>query len=411
MSLPDVEILADGFDVASWAFEVRVDRGRGRELDPPSAGIAEFYLRNADGFWNPGNTAGTVTAGTATVSPPADLLAPGTKLVVDCEVGLVNPATLFYGRVRSADYSYDVSGDAVVRVVAEDAVAGLARRTLTGFSHDALSFGSAVRAVLDDVDYLDQISTWGTALPGIEPAVGRGVSTIAPYGTAESDGVVALDYLTAIEASEQGRIFCARQGYFTAAGRYDAAFLPSVTFTDNAASTATFPVRYQTLSGHSGGDVLYTRIIGYSPTSEAWRSVTAAGTAIYGLTSDLSMSGLRLANDDLTEGVLGLLADTYDSPEWRVQEVSCKPYATVAAGSALSVVLGVDLNDGVTVEFTPAAGSAVSDVYVVQGVRHTITPGDHVMSLTLSVKQFDRNDLIVLDTSALGTAGTDVLAY
>lgn len=100
MSLPDVEILADGFDVASWAFEVRVDRGRGRELDPPSAGIAEFYLRNADGFWNPGNTAGTVTAGTATVSPPADLLAPGTKLVVDCEVGLVNPATLFYGRVR-----------------------------------------------------------------------------------------------------------------------------------------------------------------------------------------------------------------------------------------------------------------------------------------------------------------------
>ena len=184
-----------------------------------------------------------------------------------------------------------------------------------------------------------------------------------------------------------------------------------MTFTDDAASTATTKVPYQTLTGRSGGDVLYTRIIGYSPSSQAWRSVTAAGTATYGLTSDLSMSNLRCANDDLTEGVLGFLADVYDSPEWRVDEISCRPFAALAAGSALSNVLNLDLNETVTVEFTPVAGSAVSGQYRVQGVRHSITPGDHVMALNLSVKTFDRDDLIVLDTSTLGTAGTDVLGF
>jgi hypothetical protein len=290
-------------------------------------------------------------------------------------------------------------------------MAGLARRNLTGFSHDVLAYGPAVRAVIDNVDYVDQISVWGTALPLLEPALGRGVTTIAPYGTAESEGVAALEYLTALEATEQGRIYCTRQGYLTALGRYDSGFSAAVTFTDNPGSTATYPVGYQTISGRSGGDVLYTRIIGYSPTDQAWRSVTAAGTATYGLTSDLSMSNLRAANADLTEGVLGLLAETYDDPEWRVQEISCKPFATVAAGTALKLALELDLADAVTVEFTPTAGSAVTNVHIVQGVRHTITPGDHVMALSLSVKQWNRDDLIVLDTSTLGTAGTDTLAY
>lgn len=412
MSLPNVRVAtAEGWDLGSRAFEVRVERGRGRELDPPSAGICEFYLRNADGFWNPGNTGASLGAigGTATLSPPAGALAPGTKVYVDCDNGTILDSTLFYGRIRSADYSYDVSGDAVVRVVAEDVVAGLARRTLTGFSHDTLTFGSAVRLVLDNVDYSGQISIAGSAIPGVDPSVTTGVTSIAAYGTAESEGVNALEYLSALEASEQGRIYAARQGFFVAAGRYDAASASAVTFTDNAASTATYKVPYQTLSGKSGGDVLYTRIVGYSPTTDSWRSVTAAGTATYGLTSDLSMSSLRCANDDLTEGTLGLLADIYDSPEWRVDEISCRPFAALPAGTALQRVLDVDLNDTVTVEFTPTAGSAVSGQYRVQGVRHSITPGDHVMALQLSVKTFDRNDLFVLDSSALD--GADVLGF
>lgn len=418
MSLPNVEILAyagtAAYDLASYAFEVRVERGRGRELDPPSAGICEVYLRNHDGLFNSGNTGGTLSpvSGTATLSPPAGVLAPGNQLLVQCDAGVINDPTLFTGRIRSADYSYDVSGDAVVRVVAEDVLATLARRTLTGFSHDTLTYGSAVRSVLDNVGYTSEsISLGGTALDLLGLFVRRGVTMIAPYGTAESEGVSALEYLTSLEASEQGRIYAAANGYIVASGRYDASTTSATTFTDDAASTATYPVPYQTITGRSGGDVLYTRIIGYSPSSQAWRSVTAAGTATYGLTSDLSMSNLRCANDDLTEGVLGFLADVYDSPEWRVDEISCRPFAALAAGSALRNVLSLDLDNTVTVEFTPVAGSAVSGQYRVQGVRHSITPGDHVMALNLSVKTFDRDDLIVLDTSTLGTAGTDVLGF
>ena len=423
MSLPNVEVFAyagtAAYDIASYAFEVRVDRGRGRELDPPSAGIAEVYLRNADGMFNPGNTGGTLSpvSGTATLSPAAGALAPGNKLLVQCDNGTLVGSSLFFGRIRSADYSYDVSGDAVVRVVAEDAMAGLARRTLTGRSHDTLTFGSAVWSVLDNVVFYDEISVWpaSSLAPFLPLLVASGVTTIAPYGTAESEGANALEYLSALEASEQGRIFCTRQGYLTADGRYAAAsgrtVGTAVVFTDDPTPSSPYAVPYQTITGRSGGDVLYTRIIGYSPSSQSWRSVTAAGTATYGLTSDLSMSNLRNANDDLTEGVLGFLADVYDSPEWRVDEISCRPFAALAAGTALSFLLNTDLNDTVTVEFTPTAGSAVNAEYRVQGVRHTITPGDHVMALNLSVKTFDRDDLIVLDTSTLGTAGTDVLGF
>jgi hypothetical protein len=152
-------------------------------------------------------------------------------------------------------------------------------------------------------------------------------------------------------------------------------------------------------------------VLGYSPTTDSWRSVTAAGTTTYGLTSDLSMSNLRNASDGQVDGVLGILAATYDSPDWRVQELSCKPFATVAAGTALQILLNLELADGVRVEFTPAAGSAVDDVFVVQGIRHTITPGDHTMAVSLSAKTFDKSDFIVLNTSTLGTAGTDVLGY
>jgi hypothetical protein len=416
VSLPDLTIIATNGSAIAYldphAFEVRVERGRSRELDPPSAGIAEFYLRNNDGLFNPGNTGGTISAGTVTVSPPATLLAPGTRVAINCENGNIVDSSLFYGRIRSAEYSYDVSGDAVVRVVAEDALAGLARRTLVGFSHGIVSYGSAIRATLDNVDYVNQVSTWGTSIfPFPDPVIGKSVTTIAPYGTAESAGVNALDYLAAIEASEQGRIFCERRGFMVAYGRYDSGQSSAITFTDNPGSTATYPVRYQTISGRSGGDVLYTRVLGYSPTTDSWREATAAGTATYGLTSDLSMSNLRNARDSEVDGVIGLLADTYDTPEWRVQELSCKPFATVAAGTALEILLNVELADGVRVEFTPAGGSAVSDVYIVQGVRHTITPGDHTMSLTLSVKQWNKDDLFTLGTSTLGTAGTDVLAY
>lgn len=414
MSLPNVTISAGVFDVAPWAFEVRVDRGRGRELDPPSAGIAEFYLRNSSGFWNPGNTAGTVTAGTATASPPSDLLAPGTKLAVACDNGTVDGSTLFYGRIRSAEYSYDVSGDAVVRVLAEDALGGLARRTLDGFSHDVVTYGSAVRAVLDNTGYIDEISVIGTALPSLEPGIVSGASTIAPYGAAESQGVEALDYLAALEASEQGRIFCTRDGFFSADGRYATgprSVGTAITFTDDEASSATYPVRYQTITGRSGGDVLYTRVTGYSQATDSWRTVTAAGTATYGLSADLSMSNLRLSSDSQVDGVIGLLAVTYDSPEWRVQSLSCKPFASLAAGTALKLLLDTELEDTVTVEFTPTAGSAIAEAFVVQGVRHSITPGDHTMALDLSVKQFDRGDFIVLGTSTLGTAGTDVLGF
>ena len=175
---------------------------------------------------------------------------------------------------------------------------------------------------------------------------------------------------------------------------------------DSAATGGWTSVPYVEMRGSGGGDVLYTRVFGESASTGNVLSVEAAGSSTYGL-SDLRVSGLLNASDGEVEGVLSLLADVYDSPEWRVDQVTVKPLALT--GATLEAALEVDLHQTVRVKFTPVAGTAVSTECRVQRITHRITPSDHTMTVGLAVRQFDPDDLFVLGSSSLG--GTDVLGY
>lgn len=391
---------------------ITVDRGRNRELDPPRAGTCEFVLRNDTGYWNPGNTGETVTpfSGVGDVSPPVDLLAPGTAVQAFAGANLV---TVFSGRIRSVDYDYRLDGTSTVRVTAEDSLANLARLALYGFSHAQQGAGLTVANVLSHVSYDSTISVaevvWGT----FEPAWAGSTQVIA-QSAADLDGRNVLDYIADLERSEQGRVFVARDGMFVMFGRYvqpvwSGSLNDPIEFTDDPSSPTSgyTPIEYRGLRGSGGGDVLYTQIVGKSPSTGNVFQVVAAGAATYGV-SDLRVGDLLNANDDNVIGVLTLLSVLYDSPEWRVDRVEVQPKRAASAADEADL-LALDLHQTCRVKFTPPAGAAVDDEYLVQRITHRITPADHVMTMGLSVKAIDPDDLFVLDSSALD--GPKILGY
>jgi hypothetical protein len=419
MSLPDGTIILFGagltpaHDLGDWVQSITVDRGRNRELDPPRAGTCEFVLRNDTGFWNPGNTGASLApiSGVGTASPPATLLVPGKIVVARAGPGNM---WIFVGRIRSVDYDYRLGGEAMVRVLAEDGLAALARRRFSGFTHPEQSSGQTVRDVLTWADWATEISAVQSAWGTFDPAVGTSTATVVAADVADLDGRNVLDYLADLEASEQGRIFVANTGMFVAFGRYSepiwtgaAGTGPAIEFTDTTTTGGYVGVKYRAIRGSGGGDVLYTQVVGQSPSTGTVLSVTSAGAATYG-TVDLRVSGLLNHSDAQTLGVLTLLSDTYGSPAWRVDGVEVKPYAAVS-GANLNDLLELDLHQTVRVKFTPVAGSAVSAEYRVQRITHRITPGDHVMTVGVSVKTVNPSDFFVLGSSALG--GPKILGY
>jgi hypothetical protein len=253
-------------------------------------------------------------------------------------------------------------------------------------------------------------SAFGT----FDPAVAMSEATVVAADAGDLDGRNVLDYLADLETSEQGRIFIANTGMFVAFGRYLEPFwsgMPGVgsaiEFTDTTTTGGYVGVKYRAIRGSGGGDVLYTQVIGESPSTGTVFAVTSAGAATYGAI-DLRVSGLLLSNDDQTLGVLTLLSDTYGSPSWRADAVEVKPYAT-ASGTNLNGLLSLDLHQTVRVKFTPVAGTAVNGEYRVQRITHRITPGDHVMTVGVSVKTVDSSNFFVLDSSALD--GPKILGY
>jgi hypothetical protein len=67
-------------------------------------------------------------------------------------------------------------------------------------------------------------------------------------------------------------------------------------------------------------------------------------------------------------------------------------------GTQLGTVLALDLGDQVTVEFTPNnIGDPIVQDVVIESIEHTIVPGRHTMSLSLSAAVSG----FILDTSRL----------
>jgi hypothetical protein len=128
-------------------------------------------------------------------------------------------------------------------------------------------------------------------------------------------------------------------------------------------------------------------------------------------------TGTALANNTASElayGLSSLRVDTLLSDLTQAQQLAdfyagkfAEPLVRITSlsipvdgltGTQLGTVLALDLGDQVTVEFTPNnIGDPIVQDVVIESIEHTIVPGRHTMSLSLSAAVSG----FILDTSRL----------
>lgn len=217
--------------------------------------------------------------------------------------------------------------------------------------------GERIAAVLDHVGWPSGLRTLSSGDSWLD------------YGPAGEGG--ALDYLQAVNATEQGRLFIAGDGTVTFQDRT----YPIETTAQNT-SQATFgdsgtDLRYQRLV-LDGGDiesirnsVVVTPQTGVAGTSEDATSITAYGRRQEPLTS-------LHANQGDAKNLAAWRLRQFKDPSLNFTELEVHPRRDPA--NLFPQVLGRSFGDRITVKRLPqGVGSAISQERVIDGIEHVIT--------------------------------------
>jgi hypothetical protein len=148
----------------------------------------------------------------------------------------------------------------------------------------------------------------------------------------------------------------------------------SVAFADDGTGTSS----YMSLDVETSDDLIFNRVVGQSPTGAAQIVFDETSIANYD-TLNLDATDL-LNNDDLEVlSIANLLLQKYKNPEVRFTGLSQQ--LTALSATNQNKLLGLDLTDLATVKRTYTAGtpSSVTKYVIVEGIRHSITPQEHVI--------------------------------
>ena len=156
------------------------------------------------------------------------------------------------------------------------------------------------------------------------------------------------------------------------------------------------------------GEFLFSRVGvdregGTNQTAEV--ADVSAWVALNGPARTLSLTGLLLDSDAQSLALAEFLLTQYSQPIYQIAEIGVELNGMAAADQ--DAVLGLEITDLVSVEFTPNnLGTAISQTLLVQGIAHEMQPGSHVVRLSLIGAPLD---LFIVGSSLVG--GTDVVGF
>jgi hypothetical protein len=136
-------------------------------------------------------------------------------------------------------------------------------------------------------------------------------------------------------------------------------------------------------------------------------TASAVGTAsqtAYGI-SELSKTGLLFSTDGQLSDLASYLLSQYKDPKLRISEVTVLMDGLSEAQRG--TVAALDVTSPLTVTVSPAVGSAITQFAVVDRIAHSITPGRHVVTLSMSQAQ----PSFILDNTTFGQLDDDVLGF
>lgn len=363
-------------DITNYVSSISTSRGRNRELDRFSAGKLSVELHNETRAFDP----------LYATSPFYGNIIPRRSIRIS-----TGSIVQFTGIIEDWNFSYSVDGSSKASIVAADAFTLFAQQVVTAGTSTVQTTGARVGAVLDMTTV-----AWPSTARDLDTGTNN-VSADVRDGTQS-----ALDYLNLVQASEQGQLFIAKNGYVKFIDRaniYVVANAPL--FSDDGTG-----IPYTGASVQYGTDLLYNQVSVSSP---------AAGTATASnLTSQdtFGISGTSfdtLINDfSSVSNMANWWVNLYGEPEYRfdVLEVSLDSLA----GINLDKMLNLELGDPIQIIFTPNdVGTAIDRFGQVIGISNNIAPDSH--SITLNVASLEAYAFFILDDVDFGILNTNVLGF
>ena len=333
------------YDVSEFVRQVSVRRGKSRQLDKFTAGIASIEFNNNDRTFDP-EYAG---------SPYFGQIIP--KRTIKVSTG---GSAVFYGVVDDWNLSYNLSGLSTAGADCTDGFTLLAQRALSAHTATSELTGARINSVLDRSEV-----NW--------PADLRSIDTGSELLQADEvdDGTNALEYLQLVNNSEPGHMFIGKDGSFNFKDRTVAAISDGqVVFADDGSG-----INFSDINVVYGSELLYNyvqieRLNGGTAIAQDADSISTYGQQA------LIQSGLLLNTDTDAEALADYLVSQYSEPEYRFETLAVQLEALTSAEQIK--VLGLEINDVCQIKFTPnGVGTPINKYAVIIKIEHDMQPLQH----------------------------------
>jgi hypothetical protein len=377
-----------GDDVAQYAQEINISRGRSDQLQNFNAGTCSVRLLNRDRRFDPINEDSPYWNSTTNKSG----VTPRRKVTI-----ISDGVKLFTGRITDIDVSYEpnnpnaTSENSYVTITASDDFVLLANTyTQNAINPTEELSGTRLTTILD----LPEVNYPATRNIDSGTAVLGGGATFAIDSNTN-----VLTYLQSVSTSEQGFFFVAADGDLTFTDRITASFVsPSAYFSDTGSN-----IPYTSLSVMYGQEFLYNKVVCSieGGTDQVANDVTSQ--ANYGV-STLNLSGLLLVNDAAALTLAQDLLENYKEPEYRFDKLQTI-YNPLSTGNQQTLT-GLEVSDivSITRSYPTGTPATVTKNYSIESIRHTISPSDHKVEYGLAVA--DLVFALILDDAEFGTLST-----
>ena len=364
-------------DLTNLVESINITRGRNRELEQFNAGTATVSFDNASRILDPLND--------DSIYYPFVL--PRSPIQI-----LANGVPIYTGLIVDWNLDYDIANQDMMYAQCADNFTVLANQAVNAVTPAVEASGTRINTVLD----LAEINYQGAR------SIDTGSSTLGAFAINQDTN--CLNYLQLINTSEQGYLFMSAAGTLTFKGR-SSVLNPVAGATFNTDGTG---LPYQTLINEYGDELLYNDIVTESPAGGPFNATDADSQALY-QSQQYTASDLLNSTASEVEALGQYLLGKYRNPVLRFTGVTTQLAALSTAQQ--NAVLALDLTDIATVEKTFVTGTpaSVTQTLIVSGVRHTITPQNHIIGF--SFESTDGNQYLTLDDPIFGTLDNNLLSF
>lgn len=378
-----VVITVDGvaWDVTGYTRSITCRRGRTRELDTFTPGMATITLNNEDRLFDPLYAAG----------PFVNKVAPRIPVAVTKD-----GAAIFTGFVEDWNLEYDPSGKSDAVMVCTDGSAKIAQTWLSAHTNTEQTAGERIAAVLAraEVGY--------TGATNLDPGL-----AVLQADTVTDDTDTA-GYLQAVATTDLGRLFVDRTGTLRYRERTSGILADeSVVFADTATGYTAPEIDFTDVTVEIGSEFLYNRVSATRAGGSATTGEDAGSIATYGVRT-LSRSGLLFISDGDSQAYADYLASIYKDPEVRI--ASHRVMFTALGTAEQAAMLALEVGDVVRTVWTPNDfGGQVDRTSLVEAVEHAITPrNEHY--ITIQLTPFSTTGFVI-GSATEGVLGVSTITY